>query len=462
MLNKKLISLILVILVLLLIFNPDGLQSIYAHIKYYFYNGKTFSNFENLYGPTAITHIPNPIPTSYQKYEKGSKSRLAILLSNDDSAWLGLAHGLKSMGIPFIITKDYQEALLHKVIYVYPSLPSAVLANLRNHNGTVIIQTLDDSVNSGLGLKKTAFSPTVTTLHFNTKLPITAEFNDPNEQTIKIGNTSDEPGNAYAYLNPTGIPIATYENTKPGIIQIAYLQNKLYMFGIDLGRLLLIGYDNRQNEISRSYVDAFEPSLDVLLRLLKNIYLEGQTDAVTLRTVPYGKSLAVIFTHDLDNQQSTFNALTYADFEKSHGIKATYFMQTKYIRDWNDKPFFNPISIENLKALINKGMEIGSHSVSHSLQFDHFPIGTGKEAYPTYHPYVQNASSTLDGTVLGELRVSRFLLEHFLPLSIVSFRPGYLKNPIALPQALLATNYLYSSSVTANDSLTHFTISTKL
>lgn len=38
---------------------------------------------------------------------------------------------------------------------------------------------------------------------------------------------------------------------------------------------------------------------------------------------------------------------------------------------------------------------------------------------------------------------------------MVSFRPGELSNPFGLPQALRATRYLYSSTATANDSLTH-------
>ena len=37
----------------------------------------------------------------------------------------------------------------------------------------------------------------------------------------------------------------------------------------------------------------------------------------------------------------------------------------------------------------------------------------------------------------------------------MSFRPGELSNPVALPQALQAAGYRYSSSTTANNSLTH-------
>jgi hypothetical protein len=38
---------------------------------------------------------------------------------------------------------------------------------------------------------------------------------------------------------------------------------------------------------------------------------------------------------------------------------------------------------------------------------------------------------------------------------VVSFRPGHLRDPYALPQALVATGYRFSSSATANNSLTH-------
>ena len=46
------------------------------------------------------------------------------------------------------------------------------------------------------------------------------------------------------------------------------------------------------------------------------------------------------------------------------------------------------------------------------------------------------------GTILGELRVSRFLIEQLVPgVHVASFRPGYLSDPYALPQALVATDY---------------------
>jgi len=38
---------------------------------------------------------------------------------------------------------------------------------------------------------------------------------------------------------------------------------------------------------------------------------------------------------------------------------------------------------------------------------------------------------------------------------VVSFRPGHLSYPFALPQALQATGFAFSSSVTAGNALSH-------
>jgi peptidoglycan/xylan/chitin deacetylase (PgdA/CDA1 family) len=150
------------------------------------------------------------------------------------------------------------------------------------------------------------------------------------------------------------------------------------------------------------------------------------------------------------------NSLEYARHQQAEGIRATYFIQTKYVRDWNDDAFFNSQGIENLKALLGLGAEIGSHSVSHSRVFSSFALGSGDERYPAYRPFVRDAEHTSGGTILGELRVSRFLLERVAGAPApVSFRPGYLDLPFSLPQALEATGYRYSSSQSANQSLTH-------
>jgi len=57
--------------------------------------------FKGISGPDRPTTIPRPNHKSYKLYSNGSKNRLAIYLTDESSSWLALAHGLKSIGIPF-------------------------------------------------------------------------------------------------------------------------------------------------------------------------------------------------------------------------------------------------------------------------------------------------------------------------------------------------------------------------
>jgi len=93
--------------------------------------------------------------------------------------------------------------------------------------------------------------------------------------------------------------------------------------------------------------------------------------------------------------------------------------------------------------------------VAHSYVMRDMPLGTGREAYPDYQPFVKTFTSQRGGSLLGELRVSKFLLETLSGAPVVSFRPGHLSLHPALPEALAATGYRYSSSITAGQAMTH-------
>ena len=425
----------------------------------------TVFKFPGLQGPDAPTILGEPKPTDWQQYGQGSRSRLAVLLTNPDSAWLGIAHGLKTIGVPFIITTDYRQALQHKVVLVYPQISGDVLdaaapkafAEFARAGGTLIaVHVLGGGLNELFGFAEAVATRAHYELKFDRSNTLNAAFDDPKEQTIRIAAAdASARGGHYEYSRPAHPALAVYEDGTAAITQNNIGDGHVYALGIDIGLLLQTGYNNREEGIARSYVNDFEPTLDVLLRLLRNIYVAGEPDAVTLATVPQDKGLAVMLTHDIDYSKSFANAVTYAQFEREQAVRATYFIQTKYVRDWNDEVFFNTQELPHLQALDALGMEIASHSVSHSGVFNKFPLGNGDERYPSYVPFVRDQQHTDNGSVLGELRVSKFLLEHFTAKPVVTFRPGHLRTPYTAPQALAATGYKFSSSVTANNSLTH-------
>ncbi|HKY02877.1 MAG TPA: polysaccharide deacetylase family protein [Burkholderiales bacterium] len=420
--------------------------------------------FAGVSGPAESTPVAAAVQTNWQSFSQGGPSRLAVLLTEDDSSWLGLIHGLKTIGVPFIVTRDYREAIKHKVVYVYPSLTGRslpveglqALARLPREGGTLIAQhVLGGELNEVFGFGEALPADGLKSLRIDTRHSLTAEFVEPEEREFLIGAKQSQTRGTYFYSDTRQMPLATYEDGSTAIARKDYEHGHAYAFGVDLGHLLLKGHNGRQEGLSEHIANRYTPNLDVLLRLVRNIYREGEDRAVILGTVPQGKSLSILITHDVDYTRSIKNALDYAAMEKAQGLSATYFIQTKYVRDWNDDVIFDEEGIAYIRRLREFDMETASHSVSHARSFATFPVGDGAERYPDYLPFVKNHDEAYNGSVLGELRVSRFLLEHFSGARVQSFRSGYLALPFDLPQALEATGYRFSSTLTANLALTH-------
>ncbi|MEM5515868.1 polysaccharide deacetylase family protein [Henriciella sp. AS95] len=425
------------------------------------------SLWEPLEGPEQPSLIEELPIAQLSDYGTGDENRLAVLVTSDSSNWLGLAHGLKTIGVPFIMTTDVQRALSHDVVLVYPVISGRevdtdtlrALARFPQNGGTLIAtNVLGGGLAPVFGFDSVTESRAHTHLVFDGAYDITADFEALGQSRIKIGSATKlatNPG-TNAYLSPLQPPVAVYEDGSAAIVRRDYENGTAYALGIDLGQLLLKGYNFKEDDISEAYANQYQPTLDTLLRLVAAIYREGEADAITLGTVPDGKTLSVMMTHDVDYRKSVRNAIKYAEMEKQNDIRSTYFIQTKYMKDFNDETFLDEDGTEQVRKLDALGVEIASHSVSHSLQFNTFGLGSGKEAIPAYRPFVRNSNDTSDASILGELRVSKFILESLTGKPVKSFRPGYLRIPPQLPEALSWSGYSYSSSVTANKSLTHF------
>lgn len=419
-----------------------------------------------LIGPDARSPMAAIAATTIEHYSEGTESRLAVYITDEKSNWIGVAHGLKTIGVPFILTTDPKRALQHEVVFVYPMisgrlLPAETLQALAQHplNGGTLIGTnvLGGGLETIFGFDGVRESKDHSTLYFNPETPEAADLNHITTRRIKIGSETkiqSNPG-TNVYLNPAEPPIATYGNGEAAIVGRKFETGQTYALGIDLGQLLLKGHNFKEVDISESYANQFQPTLDVLLTFIANIYRANEPGGIRLGTVPDGKKLSVMMTHDVDYQNSVANALDYAKMEAQHGVRSTYFIQTKYVNDFNDVSFLDEAGTRILKELAAMDLEIASHSVSHSLQFDAFPIGTGAESLPRYQPFVRDADNTQNASLMGELRISKFILEDFSGRDVRSFRPGYLRIPPKLPQALNWSGFDYSSAVTANKSLTH-------
>lgn len=429
--------------------------------------------FPALEGPLHTTTVPAPTPTLMRDYADSGEHSMAIWVKDPDSSWLGLAQGLTSIGLPFRLVTDIDQALEHNVIMVYPSLTGGntaphALERLREHvetGGTLVgFSVIGGGMPSLFGFQASAEHAARRRIEFNT-LPITDGLIDSlAEQTISLG-VSGVPGSGLPGTHYTDVEqaVALFEDGSAAVTYRADVSQSdndaatghAYAFGLDLGHFILRAFNGRFSGLSDAYVNTYQPKVDTLLRLLTRIYQPGEPDAVLLSPTPQGKAFTALLTHDVDFTRSINNIPEYVALENRFDVPATYFIQTKYITDYNDRRFFDPSRADTMALLLDSGMEIASHTVAHSNEFSRMPIGSGDEHYPAYQPFVRDFGTVENATMMGELRVSKFLLEALSESRIVSFRPGHLSLPEPLPQLLVANDYRFSSSMTANESLTH-------
>jgi hypothetical protein len=423
--------------------------------------------FPNLKGPRPPSKILKSKADTWMRYHTNSTNSFAVYLTDASSDFLGLVHAFHTFGIPVSLHINLKEALQHKVVLLYPivtenNLPADKMRLIQDfviQGGTVIGTNVVGVNKSHFGIKYNKLAQNRFSAFICAKSDtLMQQFKLPEEQKLSFGNKKDYKSifESYGYKPTTATPLIQFEDSSALLTRLLKGKGQVFAMGLDLGEFFSRCQNSRGFNGGRTYVNGYEPSMDVIMRLLKQIYFMQESAPVCLGTVPFGKACTILLTHDIDYSLSIENAVGYAQMEQKKGIRATYFIQTKYIRDWNDNCFFNNKGIECLKKIVACNMEIASHSVSHSRVFSEFNLGTGKESYPEYRPFVKEKRLTMNGSILGELRVSKYLLEYFLPgTKVTSFRAGHLSNPYALPEALVACNYLNSSNETANNSLTH-------
>lgn len=425
------------------------------------------SFFPGVSGPLEPTVIPPKMVTSWKKYEAGTSSRLVVLLTDTNSNWLGIVSGLKAHGIPFCVTTDIDRALQHTVILLYPQVDSknislTTLKKLRQHpsNGGVLIgfSVTAPSMFKVFGFGKSTYgSERQSIIIKDLNLPETQFIEDLKEVRMQIGNLDIPEGSSstFGYEETLYPPLAVFEDGTAAITRTIYNKGACYAIGYDLGFMSCFAHANLDPQVQRTYINDFEPTLDVAYRLIKEIYVQYSDFAILPGLNPENKKVPILITHDIDYTGSVDTMLLYAEMEQRLGISATYFIQTKYVKDGLDQAFLNQKYLPYFIALKNMGMEIGSHSVSHTPFLSYIPLGTGLEKYPDYRPYYFTFTSTFNETLMGELRVSHFLIQELFGVRPTSFRSGYLRFPEKAHVAMQEVGFHYGSSIPANEVLSH-------
>ncbi|MEY2942202.1 MAG: hypothetical protein RLY97_216 [Pseudomonadota bacterium] len=424
--------------------------------------------FDGVSGPSGRDVVVTRKPAQIADFGRGSAGRMAVLVTDADSNWLGLARGLRAHGIPFVMTRDVAEAVKHRVIYAYPMISGRVIkpegfVALRAHvegGGALLAYDIQGGGLQDLfGVKVEPKTSHAEYLSFAedvlVSLPGQHEQIGHLGDSVRFSRSGTEaafPGAAYQVTD--GTVAARFADGGAALV-CGHAAGQACALGLDLGRLTGRVINGRMEAAGRTYVNGYEPSLDRLYQWLAAFYVKNEPMPWLMDTAPAGYQFSIVLTHDVDFTSAMGSAQNYAKRMHEAGVKGTFFIQTKYIKDYNDDVFFNAKTLPNVKQVLAYGMEVGSHTVAHARAIKFAAMGSGRESYPSYLPYTTSSQSALNMTILGELRVSKFLLTRVAGAKVTAYRSGYLANPFVLPQALAATGFAYDSTITANSCLTH-------
>jgi hypothetical protein len=368
---------------------------------------------------------------------------------------------LELMGIPYLPTTSVQEATRRQLVFIGGILLNTELSAAERETlyayverGGVLLatQVQGNEFFPLFGITSATASRTNFRVQFNsTQDPALRYLNRPEERTISLGDPkfySETVWSTEYTPNPGSQLLAKYENGTAAFIVNAYGRGLAYALGLGFKETTLIPRLAQSFEAQRRWINWFEPSGDVFRLLLRALYEENVHPFLLVHTVPEGKETGLCLSHDVDARESFPNSLAFAKMEASLGVRSTFFVTTKYFLDDTDIGYYTPERVKWIRQVKELGFEVASHSVSHSLRFEGFPVGSpnvNATNYDTKHP-----------TLFGEVSVSKQILDRDLQQQTAGFRSGYLIYPSELLSALETSGYSFDSSVSAQWVLTNY------
>jgi hypothetical protein len=374
---------------------------------------------------------------------------------------MALRDCLVLMGIPFLATADVQEATRRPLVFIGGILLNTELSAPERETlysyverGGVLLatQVQGNEFFPLFGITRATASRTNFRVQFTaTQDPALRYVNRPEEHTISLGDPkfySETVWSTEYTPSPESQVLATYENRAAAFIVNAYGRGLAYALGLGFKETTLIPRLAQSFEAQRQWINWFEPSGDVFRLLLRALYEENVHPFLLVHSVPEGKETGLCLSHDVDARESFPNSLAFAKMEAALGVHSTFFVTTKYFLDDTDIGYYTPERVKWIRQVKELGFEVASHSVSHSLRFEQFPVGSADVNPTNYDPS--------HPTLFGEVSVSKQMLDRDLQQQTAGFRSGYLIYPSELLGVLETSGYSFDSSVSAQWVLTNY------
>ncbi|MBD3638808.1 MAG: T9SS type A sorting domain-containing protein [Crocinitomicaceae bacterium] len=375
---------------------------------------------------------------------------------------------LRQIGVPHDTTSSLTTALQYPIVItssriLQGSFSSTEISDLDNYvaNGGVLITSSmrEPLLYNVCGISNNTSDDSLYTITFDTTAAQIYDYIDDSlEVKVSLGDSMDGPTFFTRYYDlTTASSLANYENGTCALAMNNYGSGTVYTFGPDFRDITYRNHMNFDVNAHRTYSNGFEPTGDVFMLVVRNIIRKHIPNAVYKYTVPHDYTSVLMITHDIDSKTGIDTLFMFSQSEKNMGIVGHYNVTTRYFSDtWMSNYYID--SWPEIHQLVDDGHTIASHSVGHFPDFADdviFPFGTLGNTVGTYAPsYTGGATS--GGTILGELEVSRDILQNDHGVNIRSFRAGHLAYPDSLGLGLEVTGYEFNSTYSANDVLSSF------
>lgn len=375
---------------------------------------------------------------------------------------------IRTCGVPYIITDSLEEALNYPIIITGSRIQNNAFSFAQNQlindwvfdGGTLITSSMRETdLFSACGISASSSSNTLFELTWDTTASNVFDYIDDSlEVKILLGDSASTTTYYSRYYTLTsGIALAHYENAEPALVKNTWGQGTVYTFGPDFRDLTFRSQINADVNANRTYSNSFEPGADVIMLIVRNMIMAELPHAIYKHTIPNKGKSAVMLTHDIDSHTGVDTMYDFAAYELSLGIEGHYNITTRIFEDSLMSDFYNG-SWNQVNTVKLKGHKLSSHSVGHFPDFDDdalFPFGTLGNTSSNYTPF-NDGNGTAGGSILGELELSKSLIESDHNVSVRSFRAGHLVYPDSLIYGLETTGYEFNSTYSANDILTSF------
>lgn len=375
---------------------------------------------------------------------------------------------IRLCGVPYMLTDSLEEALEYPIIITGSRIQNNALSFAQNQlindwvydGGTLITSSMRETDLFNIcGISASTSSNTLFELTWDTTAANVFDYiNDSLEVKILLGDSASTTTYYSRYYDlTTGISLASYENGEPALVKNTWGQGTVYTFGPDFRDLTIRSQINADVNANRTYSNGFEPGADVIMFIVRNMIKAELPHAIYKHTIPNKGKSAVLLTHDIDSQTGIDTMYDFAAYELSIGAVGHYNITTRYFDDSLMSDFYNG-SYNQVNTVKLKGHTLSSHSVGHFPDYDDdalFPFGSLGNTMLNYTPF-SDGNNTLGGTVVGELEVSKSILETDHSVTIRSFRAGHLVYPDSLIYGLETTGYEFNSTYPANDILSSY------